>query len=188
MVDNKKEKLINSIIFFTKRTKNCGKTKLFKLLYFLDFIGFKKYGSTVTGLEYYAWKYGPVPQKLYHDFTNEEDEKQYFEYFKIIKLQDEENPGEYQFKIHPLKKFNKKVFKPRELEILENVSFIFKNTRAVDISEITHLKNTPWSKTKEQKGLNEHIDYELAIDEETEIPIEIIRERYNNEKELRNYL
>jgi len=38
--------------------------KLFKLLYFLDFVHFKNYGTTVTGMEYSAWKMGPVPESF----------------------------------------------------------------------------------------------------------------------------
>jgi len=68
MIDLKQEKLINSILYFKKNTKNYRKMKLFKLLYFLDFVHFKNYGTTVTGMEYSAWKMGPVPERLYHEF------------------------------------------------------------------------------------------------------------------------
>ena len=37
IIDHHREKLIDAIIYFVLNTKYCGKTKLFKLLYFLDF-------------------------------------------------------------------------------------------------------------------------------------------------------
>lgn len=52
------EKLINAIIYFCTNTQVCMKTKLFKLLYLLDFEHFKVTGKSVTGLEYKAWKLG----------------------------------------------------------------------------------------------------------------------------------
>jgi uncharacterized phage-associated protein len=42
-----------------------------KLLYFLDFIHFKQTGKCVTGLDYYAWKRGPVPKKLFDEISGD---------------------------------------------------------------------------------------------------------------------
>lgn len=70
LISHERDKLINAILFFGKETKNCGKTKLFKLLYFLDFEHFKQTGRSVTGLEYHAWKMGPVPVTLYDEFNS----------------------------------------------------------------------------------------------------------------------
>ncbi len=62
-----REKLINAVLYFATKTKFCGKTKLFKLLYFLDFEHYKKTGRSVTGLRYCAWGKGPVPVSLYEE-------------------------------------------------------------------------------------------------------------------------
>jgi hypothetical protein len=51
------EKLINSILYFIKKVKYPGKTKICKLLFNLDFTHFKETGKSVTGLNYYAWKF-----------------------------------------------------------------------------------------------------------------------------------
>ena len=58
LIDHHREKLINAIIFFLQNTKYCGKTKLFKLLYLLDFMHFRATGRSVTGMKYYAWGHG----------------------------------------------------------------------------------------------------------------------------------
>ena len=65
IITHHREKLINAIIYFAKNTTYCGKTKLLKLLYFLDFYQFKQTGKSVTGLDYFAWKMGPVPKELF---------------------------------------------------------------------------------------------------------------------------
>jgi len=161
--------------------------KLFKLLYFLDFIHFKFYGTTVTGLDYFAWPKGPVPRKLYDDFSNEEILARYKEYFRVIKETDEDDSSSYSFKISLNKKSpGLKLFTPNELKIMDDVAFQFKDSTATEMSEITHLKNTPWDKTIKQKGKNQLIDYELAIDEDSRLSLDEIRERYQLERELNN--
>jgi hypothetical protein len=51
LITHERDKLINAIIFFAKNTRFLGKTKLCKLLYFLDFEHFKETGRPVTGLD-----------------------------------------------------------------------------------------------------------------------------------------
>ena len=41
---------------------NVGETVLYKLLYFIDFDYYEKYGQSVTGLEYYHNHFGPTPK------------------------------------------------------------------------------------------------------------------------------
>ncbi|HEV7681080.1 MAG TPA: Panacea domain-containing protein [Pyrinomonadaceae bacterium] len=48
-------------------------TKLFKLLYFLDFEHYKKTGRSVTGLKYFAWPMGPVPVSLKDEISHPEE-------------------------------------------------------------------------------------------------------------------
>jgi hypothetical protein len=64
LITHEREKLINAILFFVEHTLHTGKTKLFKLLYLLDFEHYRETGRSVTGLSYYAWKLGPVPVAL----------------------------------------------------------------------------------------------------------------------------
>ena len=49
-VSRQREKLLNAIVFFVTRTKNCNTIKLFKLLNFLDFEHYRQTGESVTGL------------------------------------------------------------------------------------------------------------------------------------------
>ncbi|MBL7995461.1 SocA family protein [bacterium] len=179
----KQEKLLNAIIFFVKNTKNCGKMKLFKLLYFTDFIHFKRYGITVTGMEYCAWKMGPVPKKLYEDMASESN-AELNKFINIVKLKDEDDPERYEFKLYPKIKEDLNVFSPNEIEIMKEVAFTFMEATATQMSEITHLKNSPWDKTIKNKGLNFIIDYELAIDEDTTLTLDEIRQRHALEKEF----
>jgi uncharacterized phage-associated protein len=184
MINIKQEKLINAILYFVKNTRNCRKMKLFKLLYFLDFIHFKYYGTTVTGMEYYAWKLGPVPEKLYNKFSKADSKNNFKDFFKVIKETDSDDKGNYSFKIIPKAKPDLTVFTPKEKKILEDVAFQFKEASATEMSEITHLKNTPWSKTPRGKL----IDYNLALDSCTTLTKDEAIERYEIEKQLNNFM
>ena len=69
IITNHREKLIKAIIYFSKNTKYYGKTKLLKLLYFLDFSEFRETGISVTGFDYVAWEKGPVPKELFEELS-----------------------------------------------------------------------------------------------------------------------
>jgi uncharacterized phage-associated protein len=64
LITHEREKLINAILYFASHTRHCGKIKLFKLLYLLDFEHFRQTGRSVTSLDYRAWELGPVPIRL----------------------------------------------------------------------------------------------------------------------------
>ncbi len=151
-----REKLINAIIYFANNTKYCGKTKLLKLLYFLDFSHFKQTSKSVTGQDYFAWEMGPVPKKLFKELTNgmKPDMKK--------AIQDIPK-GDFQ-KIQAIKHFNPDYFSNRERRLLEEISFIFKDAKVEQMVESTHLRNEPWDKTLKTKGQFQQIDYILAID------------------------
>ncbi len=146
---------ILTLIYFCKHTKFCGKTKILKLLYFLDFCHFKETGKPVTCLEYFAWEKGPVSTSLFEELDNMKPDLK--NAISVIKI------GDFQ-KITPKRKFSDEWFTKREKGLLENLSFIFRDAKAEDMVEVTHLQNKPWHKTLKEKGLFEKIDYMLSID------------------------
>jgi uncharacterized phage-associated protein len=166
MITNKhRNKLINAIIYFAKNTTFCHKLKLMKLLYYLDFWHFKETGRSVTGLKYKAWKMGPVPPTVYHEIepiNNPDDFKESLH----IENEEFDNGSGRCLIIRPIKKFNANIFSKREIKLLEKVAYIFKEAKALDMTDSTHLRNSPWYNTKKEKGENEWIDYLLALDDE----------------------
>ena len=48
LISRNREKLINAIVYFAANTQHCGKVKLFKLLYLLDFAHFRETGRGVN--------------------------------------------------------------------------------------------------------------------------------------------
>src|ERR1035438_3284966 len=58
------EKLQHVLLYFLERINNVhlGRTKLMKLLYFVDFDHYETYGRSVTGAAYRKLPHGPYPK------------------------------------------------------------------------------------------------------------------------------
>ena len=180
IIRHEREKLFNAIVYFVKNTKYCGKTKLFKLLYFLDFTAFKEFGINVTGLDYYTWPKGPAPISLHNEFKHPSEE--FGKRFSVIKYEESDR-----LNIRPKEgiKFDPGYFSKGELQILEQLAYIYKDAQATDMVEITHLRNSPWDKTVNTKGKNKIIDYILAFDADNK---SLSLEQYKEIKETREIM
>ncbi len=160
LINNDRKKLIAAIGYFAKNTSSCGKTKLFKLLYFLDFEHFKQTGRSVTGLEYYAWKLGPVPTTLYDEFDSPEKD-----FLDNIKLEPSIHGGYDALSVRPLTEPDMSHFSKREINLIKSLAKEYKYVTATDMVEKTHLENLPWHKVYvEEKKLQQLIPYRYAID------------------------
>lgn len=150
-INDKKYK--NAIIFFAKKIQNgtLGKLKLMKLLYYLDFDFFEKYGRSVTGDEYLRFEYGPVPrmeEKILKEMAGKE--------IKITKRKIAEGLNE-QLHIEALKDFDVNVFTKEELLLLEEVADKWEKFTGAEMKNASHGE-APWIATKQ----NDIIDYNLV--------------------------
>jgi len=126
---------------------------------------------------------GPVPQKLYKQFELDNFPEEFKKNFTVQKVMDEEDKHSFQILLKN-KKPDLDWFTPNELTVLKEVTEIFKDALAKDMVEATHFKNTPWDKTVKTKGVGKHIDYFLALDEDTYLSREEIEERFKLQKQL----
>lgn len=159
IITNHRNKLINSIVYFTKNTKYCGITKLMKLLYFLDFLHFKATAKSVTGSDFFAWDKGPVPKEV-HDELSGTIKPDMAKAIKVTHI-----PDTNFIKISPKTKFVEDYFSTRELNLLNKISYIFLDAKSEDMVEVTHMPNEPWGITLRNRGQFAKIDYILAVDE-----------------------
>jgi uncharacterized phage-associated protein len=153
MVKINEKKYKNTIIFFAKRIQNgtLGKLKMMKLLYYLDFDFFEKYGSSVTGDEYLRFENGPVPhmaEKIIKEMSGKE--------IKISKRKMGDGYND-QLHIEALADFDMNVFTKEELVMLEEIAGKWERFTGAEMKSATHGE-APWIATKP----NEVIDYNLA--------------------------
>lgn len=159
LLSHEREKLINVIIFFANHARFLGKTKLCKLLYFLDFGHFKETGRSVTGLDYYAWKMGPVPVALYEEVDMPESDLG--QKVEFVEKPTKRGP---MLEVRPLAGFDEALFSRRELRMMQTLADEFRDTQAEDMIEAAHLENQPWHKIYVEQGKRQSlIPYELAL-------------------------
>lgn len=181
----KDQKILNAIKYFVKHTKNVGRTKLFKLLFFWDFYYFEKHGKSITGLIYYTYPFGPVPKNIYDGIKNENLPEYYYKHLLFEEDDTFDELDEFKrFKVLLRdKKVDMEVFTPYEKEELEKVTDIFKYATATDMTEASHFHNKPWRTTIDSKGKFQSIDYLLAKSEDTPFDDQEIKERMELRKQ-----
>lgn len=179
---HEREKLINAIVYFARNTRYCGKTKLFKLLYFLDFEHFKAIGRSVTGLDYYAWKMGPVPVALYEEI--EMPGRDLVEKVSITSVPTLR--GKDMYLIQPKAAFDPSHFTKRELRLLERLANEHRDSQADEMIEASHLETLPWHQVFEvERRKQAQIPYSYAVRRGEEDMIKFIADE--NQEILDNY-
>lgn len=147
-------KLINMILYFT--SKGVSKTKLMKLLFYSDFLNFKRNLISLSGTPYVRLPYGPVPKD--HDLLLSTIEKN-----EIIDIE-YEYVNEYTFiNIKAKEQFDPSQFSDDELEILEQVEQQFKEYGSVAISNFSHEEDG-WNNTEYREIISYDYAETLKID------------------------
>lgn len=171
-----RRKLLNAVLYFAKNTKHVNLTKLSKLLYFLDFTHFKQTGYPSIGLEYYVFEHGPVPRDFWLEIREGNVPDDFSGKFVVIPRTDDFAPNYKELEIRATEKPDLSVFTPREMKILEELAFVYKDAWAWQISEVTHLPKEPWDITRQKSGGNKPIDYLDSIDEKSEVSLDDAKE------------
>ena len=173
-----KKKIANAIIFFAQNATTSGKplgmTKLMKLLFYFDCEFYTQTGFSSTGLDYYAWQQGPVPKDVWHNLHGDNDLLNLKKSVRVLQVRDDD----LQMAITPTQKFDGTEFTDLELELLEQISFMYQELTATQISTLSHEKDKPWDVTRNTKGDKTLIDYNLSLPKSlTEEDLEEFRER-----------
>lgn len=151
VINEKKYKQV--ILFFANKIKNgtLGKLKMMKLLYFLDFDFFEKYGKSVTGDQYLRWERGPVPKTAERILTRMDG--------SLIKISKRKVCDGYkdQQHIEALAEVDLKLFSKEELVMMEEIADKWEKFSGAEMKSASHGE-APWIATKP----DEIIDYNLA--------------------------
>lgn len=148
------EKAAQYVLFFISRLQPL-KTKLNKLLFYADFLHFKRHCFGISGWSYRAIQLGPVPAH-------------YSEWFGVLESQGylgvehelhERGVGE---RFLPAKAFNPDVFSPSELAVMEEVVECFAQRRSTEVVEISH--NEPaWLDNHARRALINYQPYAFSL-------------------------
>lgn len=173
-VTHQREKLIQAMVYFAANTRNCGKIKLFKLLYLLDFEHFKQTGHSVTGMEYRAWEMGPVPISLWTEWPHPRPDMA-----RAVIISRERVYDYWRDNVYPRADFDPNHFTKRELRLMKSLVDQYGDNISGEMIDVTHAENGAWEKVwNEGLGNNDLIAYELALGEspEKEAILEVAKE------------
>jgi uncharacterized phage-associated protein len=152
-INQSEEKLRQVIVYFLEHINNVhlGRTKLMKLLYFVDFDHQEAHGHSVTGATYRKLPHGPYPDKIERLIEKMESAG-------LVRQVKVEYKGFTQIRLLTLgAKFNPANFSGAELQTLERVAADWADATAAEIEAATH-REAPWAGTADGKS----IDYEMA--------------------------
>ncbi len=151
--NHSEEKLQQVILYFLEHINNVhlGRTKLMKLLYFVDFNHYEAHGQSVTGATYRKLPHGPYPDKIEKLIAK-------MEASGLVRGVKADHKGYAQHRLITLNgKFSPAKFSGTELQALERVAADWADATAAQIEAATH-REAPWAGTQAGKK----IDYEMA--------------------------
>ena len=161
MANETRNRLLNAVVFFAENTLYCGKIKLFKLLYLLDFEHFRQTGKSVTGVEYQAWKLGPVPIELMEEWEELSEDMARVVHIEPVKVIDFVREA---VKVNEGVTFDREDFTPRQIRIMQTLAEKYRDTYSPTMIDVTHEQNGAWEKVWQGgQGAHHMIPYELAV-------------------------
>lgn len=131
---------------------NIGETAIYKLLYFIDFDYYEKYGEKLIGATYIKNHYGPTPVE-FNEITASMEKAGELEKIKSRYFQ-------YQQKKYlPLRKPNFDLFSVREIKLIDKTLEKLAEKNAKELSEYSH-KDIPWGISKDGDVINYNLVFQ----------------------------
>lgn len=122
------DKVRNVILYILERCGEVFNTKMNKLLFYADFLAYKRRGMAITGLSYKALNYGPVPERW---------DRVYSQFDDIV--QEPRTYGEKEGNVLVSEgKFDISSIAPEEMQILDEVCSKFSGLTSADMTRISH--------------------------------------------------
>lgn len=142
---NKFKEVLIYILSMVGALPNVGETVLYKLLYFIDFNYYEKYGEHIMGATYIKNDHGPTPLE-FQGIINEMIESKEIE---IVKSK---------YFLHPQKKYlshreaDLSIFNANEIKLIDDVLQRLSGMSALTLSQYTQ-QDVPCSTTSERKKI-----------------------------------
>lgn len=140
MATKKNSKKFRELILYvareTEADPKCGKTKLYKILFYSDFWAYSKLGHSISGQDYQKLKNGPAPRRGYPEIKEMVEAhlcawavRDYF--------------GRSQQKLLALREPDLSDFTGEEIAIVQDVIRILRSLDASEVSDLSH-RFTGW--------------------------------------------
>ncbi len=149
------EKVAQFVTYFASHVQPL-KTKLNKLLFLADFLHFKRFGFAISGFNYRAIPYGPVPSH-YHELFGILQNEGYLH----IEEEHFENGGQGE-RFKAARDFDESLFRKDELEVMREVIEKYQSLRTADLVALCH-EEPAWIENHEKRNLINYQQYAFAL-------------------------
>ncbi len=149
--DDKFKELILYICERSEGDAPFGATKLNKLLFFSDFLSYRRFGRSITGHTYQRLRNGPAPRALKPIMQRLEEEH-------AVAQANRDYHGREQKRTLALREPNLDIFHAREIALVDDFINEFWGMNATQISELSH-EFRGWQLAED----GEDIPYEMSL-------------------------
>ena len=139
-----KEKLGNTVVYIASHTKNLSKTKLLKLLYFIEEYSVRRFHTPFLGLPFEVWQAGPVVKDVFIDLSETPVLLDGYDTKEVV--------GDATY-ILPAKSFVDDEFSDNDLLVMDEVMKKYGDKTAKELVGITHRKGSLWYMVAERNNL-----------------------------------
>lgn len=146
------DKLGNALIYLIDKMGSLPKTSLLKLVYIIEEKSIEKRGMPFFNLDFEVWKFGPVCQNLYVEFSEEPILLKNF-----IKKRNIKNG----FVFDKNASFNDDEFSDSDIFLIDEIINEFSGANCNDLVAYPHRENSLWYNTAKENGV-----LELLLNEE----------------------
>ena len=147
-----RDKIGNAIVYIAAKTPKLSKTKLLKLLYFMEELSVKKFYTPFLGLQFEVWQAGPVAKDVFIDLSETPIILDGFIKKEVI------NNATY---IKAIKSFCDDEFSDNDIKVMDEILNMYANKTAAELVQITHEKDTLWYNVANKNGLTDVFESKL---------------------------
>lgn len=147
-----KEKLGNAVVYIASCTSNLSKTKLLKLLYFMEEYSVRRFHTPFLGLPFEVWQAGPVVKDVFIDLSETP--------VLLDGYVTKQIKGDATY-ILPTRDFCDDEFSDNDLLVMQEVIKKYGNKTAKELVCLTHKKGSLWYNTANRENLLKSFEMKL---------------------------
>ncbi|MCQ2960548.1 MAG: SocA family protein [Bacteroidales bacterium] len=149
-----KAKLGNAIVYIAEKVEDLSKTKLLKLLFFMEEYSVCRFQTPFLGMQYEIWQAGPVIKDVFVDLSETPVLLEGY----VEKVNKEGNTY-----IRSIKNFSDEEFSDNDMLVMDEIISKYGNKTATELVKLTHKEGSLWYNTAKRNGLLEAFEQKKLI-------------------------
>lgn len=136
-------RLKNILLYILEHCSEVFCTKMNKILFYADFLAYRRHGMALTGLSYKALHYGPVPERW---------DRVYSQFDEIV-LEPRSYGDKEGYILMADGGSDTSILRPHEIDILDEVCSRFSNSTSSELTQISHHEKAWLENIKDQRRI-----------------------------------